>query len=74
MSSRSFCFFTLFCEGAERIRRRIWLRPLRDSQRLPPRYLNRAAQENKKSITDAVYEIGGVEYFNIVTQNDEIGS
>ena len=33
MSSRSFCFFTLFCEGAERIRRRIWLRPLRDSQR-----------------------------------------
>ena len=25
-----------------------------------------------KSITDAVYELGGVEYFNIVTQNDEI--
>ena len=41
---------------------------------LSGKYLNRAAQENKKSITDAVYEIGGVEYFNIVTQNDEIGS
>ena len=25
-----------------------------------------------KSITDAVYEIGGIEYFNIVMQNDEI--
>ena len=41
---------------------------------LSGKYLNRAAQENKKSITDSVYEIGGVEYFNIVTQNDEIGS
>ena len=25
-----------------------------------------------RSITDAVYEIGGIEYFNIVMQNDEI--
>ena len=25
-----------------------------------------------KSITDAVYEIGGIEYFNLVMQNDEI--
>ncbi len=28
----------------------------------------------KKDITDAIYEIGGVEYFNIVAQNDEISS
>ena len=26
----------------------------------------------EKSITDAVYAIGGIEYFNIVMQNDEI--
>ena len=26
----------------------------------------------EKSITDAVYDIGGVEYFNLVMQNDEI--
>ena len=39
---------------------------------LSGKYLNRAAQENKKSITDAVYEIGGIEYFNLVMQNDEI--
>ena len=38
------------------------------------RYLNKPASEMAagKSITDAVYELGGVEYFNIVTQNDEI--
>ncbi len=38
------------------------------------RYLRRPAGERTigKSITDAVYEIGGVEYFNIVMQNDEI--
>ena len=38
------------------------------------RYLRRPAGEKSvgKSITDAVYEIGGVEYFNIVMQNDEI--
>ena len=28
----------------------------------------------KKSITDAVYEIGNIEYFNIVMQSDEISS
>ena len=38
------------------------------------RYLNKPASQMAagKSITDAVYELGGVEYFNIVTQNDEI--
>ena len=38
------------------------------------RYLRRPAGERTigKSITDAVYEIGGVEYFNLVMQNDEI--
>ena len=39
------------------------------------RYLERPVSEKAasgKSITDAVYELGGVEYFNIVTQNDEI--
>ena len=28
----------------------------------------------EKSITEAVYEIGNIDYFNIVTQNDEISS
>lgn len=32
------------------------------------------AQREKGSITDAVYALGGIEYFNIVTQSDEIGS
>ena len=27
-----------------------------------------------KSIVDSVYEIGDIEYFNIVAQNDEISS
>ena len=39
------------------------------------RYLERPVSEKAasgKSITDAVYELGGVEYFNIVLQNDEI--
>ena len=39
------------------------------------RYLERPVSEKAasgKSITDAVYELGGVEYFNIVTQNDDI--
>lgn len=38
------------------------------------KYLHRPAWEKTvgKSITDAVYEIGGIEYFNIVLQNDEI--
>ncbi len=30
--------------------------------------------EKRKSITDALYEIGGIEYCNIVAQNDEISS
>ncbi len=36
------------------------------------KYLNKPLHVGEKSITDAVYELGGVEYFNIVTQNDEI--
>ena len=38
------------------------------------KYLQKAPGEKTagKSITDAVYEIGGIEYFNIVLQNDEI--
>ena len=38
------------------------------------KYLRKPASEMAagKSITDAVYEIGGIEYFNIVMQNDEI--
>ena len=38
------------------------------------KYLRKPAGEKSvgKSITDAVYEIGGIEYFNIVMQNDEI--
>lgn len=38
------------------------------------KYLRRPAGEKiaGKSITNAVYEIGGIEYFNIVMQNDEI--
>ena len=41
---------------------------------LSGKYLRRAAREKAagKSITDTVYEIGGIEYFNIVMQNDEI--
>ena len=38
------------------------------------KYLRKPAGEKTigKGITDAVYEIGGIEYFNIVMQNDEI--
>ena len=38
------------------------------------KYLRKPAGEKAagRSITDAVYEIGGIEYFNIVMQNDEI--
>lgn len=41
---------------------------------LSGKYLRKPTGEKAvgKSITDAVYEIGGVEYFNIVLQNDEI--
>lgn len=41
---------------------------------LPRRILNSSAQKQEKSITDAIYEIGNIEYFNIVMQNDEISS
>ena len=38
------------------------------------KYLRKPGGEKAagKSITEAVYEIGGIEYFNIVMQNDEI--
>lgn len=38
------------------------------------KYLRKPGGEKAagRSITDAVYEIGGIEYFNIVMQNDEI--
>ena len=36
------------------------------------KYLNRPVKPGEKAITDAVYELDGVEYFNIVMQNDEI--
>ena len=38
------------------------------------KYLRKPGGEKAagKSLTDAVYEIGGIEYFNIVMQNDEI--
>ena len=38
------------------------------------KYLQKPGSDlaSKKSITDAVYEIGGIEYFNIIMQNDEI--
>ena len=39
---------------------------------LSGKYLAKAEKAGGKSITDAVYEIGGIEYFNIVMQNDEI--
>lgn len=38
------------------------------------KYLKKAGKNaSTKTITDAVYEIGGIEYFNLVMQNDEIG-
>ena len=33
---------------------------------------NPPGEQSGRSITDAVYEIGGIEYFNIVMQSDEI--
>ena len=33
---------------------------------------NPPGDQSGRSITDAVYEIGGIEYFNIVMQSDEI--
>ncbi len=36
------------------------------------KYVRRAQEGQSKSITDAVYEIGNIEYFNLVMQNDEI--
>lgn len=39
---------------------------------LSGKYLAKAEKAGEKSITDAVYGIGGIEYFNIVVQNDEI--
>lgn len=36
--------------------------------------LDRAQRENERSFVDSLYDIGGVEYVNIVAQSDEIGS
>ena len=36
------------------------------------KYLETAEKSGAKSITDLVYEIGSVEYFNIVMQSDDI--
>lgn len=36
--------------------------------------LDRAQRENERSLVDSLYDIGGVEYVNIVAQSDEIGS
>lgn len=33
-----------------------------------------SASDQEMSITDAIYEVGNIEYFNIVMQNDEISS
>lgn len=46
---------------------------------LSRRVMERAEKTNRgartrKSITDAMYELGGVEYCNMVMQNDEISS
>lgn len=35
---------------------------------------SRYSGEKQKSLTDAVYEVGHIDYFNIVMQNDEISS
>lgn len=36
--------------------------------------LERASRQADSSITDALYALGGVQYVNLVTQSDEIGS
>lgn len=36
--------------------------------------LERAQRQAERPITDALYSMGGIEYVNIVAQNDEIGS
>lgn len=36
------------------------------------RYMNKCEHAQTKSITDSIYEIGNIEYFNIVKQNDDI--
>ena len=42
---------------------------------LNARYLDARRQPiGQKSITDAIYEIGSIEYFNIVMQSDEVSS
>mgnify|MGYP002534689587 CR=1 FL=1 len=41
---------------------------------LSKRTLDKARKRNDGPITDALYALGGVEYVNIVAQNDEIGS
>ena len=38
------------------------------------RHLEYGSKGRERSITDALYELGGIEYCNIVAQNDEISS
>ena len=35
---------------------------------------SRKGTGGRKSITDAIYEVGNIEYCNLVVQNDEISS
>lgn len=44
------------------------------SNRLVGQGKNRPSGKNGKTITHALYEIGGIEYCNLVQQNDEISS
>lgn len=41
---------------------------------LSKRTLDKGRKNNKAPITDELYALGGVEYVNVVAQNDEIGS
>lgn len=36
--------------------------------------LNRSLKRADRPITDELYALGGIDYVNIVSQNDEIGS
>lgn len=41
---------------------------------LSGKFLQKRSSTGEKTITDAVYEIGNIEYFNIVMQSDEVSS
>lgn len=44
------------------------------SKRLLDHSEKQSAKQKRKTITDAIYEIGNIEYCNLVMQNDEISS